>query len=258
MAKTYYTTSEVARLLSVSADTVLKWVRAGKILSYRTPGGHSRIPIEAVKALLPDKSKVCRPARLEMDFPTYKYCWEFNAGPDGAKRECLECVAYRSNGRRCYEMRAIPEQFGHLKLFCKNACDECEYYRQTHSQSLAVLVISRNMEWLEQLGKQADETDVRLAGATNEYQCSSTIAQFRPDFAVVDYGFGTTRTRDICRNIIQDARLPLTRIILTSRAPRMTDYCEDELFGWIARPFAFDQLLKMIYGPQREMEITDS
>ena len=51
MAKDYFTTTEAANLLSVSPDTVLKWVRAGKIESYRTPGGHSRIPSEAVARL---------------------------------------------------------------------------------------------------------------------------------------------------------------------------------------------------------------
>ena len=51
MVKDYYTTSEAARLLSVSADTVLKWVKADKIDSYRTPGGHARIPKAAVDAI---------------------------------------------------------------------------------------------------------------------------------------------------------------------------------------------------------------
>ena len=56
MNQKHYTTSQAAKLLSVSADTVLKWVKAGKINSYRTPGGHYRIPADAVETLLPARS----------------------------------------------------------------------------------------------------------------------------------------------------------------------------------------------------------
>ncbi|WP_457826562.1 MerR family transcriptional regulator, partial [Staphylococcus aureus] len=49
--KDYLTTSQAARLLAVSPDTVLKWVRAGKVKSYRTLGGHFRIPLSEIGAV---------------------------------------------------------------------------------------------------------------------------------------------------------------------------------------------------------------
>ena len=44
----YLGTHEVARLLSVDAGTVIRWVDAGRLASFRTPGGHRRIPRQEV------------------------------------------------------------------------------------------------------------------------------------------------------------------------------------------------------------------
>ncbi|MEE9442341.1 MAG: helix-turn-helix domain-containing protein [candidate division Zixibacteria bacterium] len=136
MGKRHFTTSEVARLLSVAPDTVLKWVKAGKIASYRTPGGHSRIPAEAIEKMLPDdrllkKSKELHPDRND----SFQYCWEFFAKSSGLNENCQHCIAYRSRSQRCYEMKHIPKEFGHLKLYCKDSCEECEYYLLTHFEN---------------------------------------------------------------------------------------------------------------------------
>ncbi len=45
---TALTTFQVARLLGVSADTVANWVDQGRIAAHRTPGGHRRVPREAL------------------------------------------------------------------------------------------------------------------------------------------------------------------------------------------------------------------
>jgi excisionase family DNA binding protein len=39
----FITTGQAASLCSVTPDTVLKWIKAGKIPASRTPGGHYRI-----------------------------------------------------------------------------------------------------------------------------------------------------------------------------------------------------------------------
>ena len=78
----YYTTSQAAKLLSVSPDTVLRWVKAGKISSYRTPGGHARIPADAVAALLPRAER----AFLSLDpddGPHSSNCWNQYADAEG-------------------------------------------------------------------------------------------------------------------------------------------------------------------------------
>jgi excisionase family DNA binding protein len=247
--KSYFTTSQVAKLLSVSADTVLKWVKAGKLASYRTPGGHNRIPVEAVNALLPagaqpDGTVAAAP---QVD-PGYTYCWSYYGGPDGVRTECRSCVAYRSQARRCYEMRDIPEEFGHLRLFCESRCEDCDFYHLTHKQSQSVLVVSRNRAWLTELAQQASSEGQRLETATSAYECGAVIEKFRPDFIVVDCSFGTSRTKDICRHFVEDERIPFTRIILTSRQAHWAEDCAQDIFGWIEKPFTMDQLDAFIEG----------
>jgi excisionase family DNA binding protein len=41
-------THQVARLLDVDAGTVIRWVDAGEMAGFRTPGGHRRIPRQEV------------------------------------------------------------------------------------------------------------------------------------------------------------------------------------------------------------------
>ncbi|MFQ5353886.1 MAG: helix-turn-helix domain-containing protein, partial [Thermodesulfobacteriota bacterium] len=38
-----YTTGEVAEFCDVTINAVKKWIAAGKLPAYRTPGGHFRI-----------------------------------------------------------------------------------------------------------------------------------------------------------------------------------------------------------------------
>ena len=44
----FYTTKQAADLLGVSAPTVIKWVEEGRLRAHRTPGGHRRIPVDAL------------------------------------------------------------------------------------------------------------------------------------------------------------------------------------------------------------------
>lgn len=45
-------TSEVAALFQVSERAVTDWAARGRLPSVRTPGGHRRYPVEAVRELL--------------------------------------------------------------------------------------------------------------------------------------------------------------------------------------------------------------
>jgi two-component system OmpR family response regulator len=43
MDKPYYTTHEISRILKVDFTTVIDWCDQGKLLCYKTPGGHRRV-----------------------------------------------------------------------------------------------------------------------------------------------------------------------------------------------------------------------
>ncbi|MEW5995206.1 MAG: excisionase family DNA-binding protein [Candidatus Zixiibacteriota bacterium] len=242
MARNYYTTTEAAKHLAVSPDTVLKWVKAGKIVSYRTPGGHSRIPRHAVDSLLPARQVTESGVEESAPEVVYQYCWDFHAEGGTVKNECLDCIAYKSRAMRCYEMRDIPEEFGHLKLYCHGNCTACEYYKVMHGRCTSALLLTRSQKLIKTLEKDASDQDVVLRFASSEYECAAIIDKFRPDFVVLDCSLGTTRTRQLCRNLSADDRIPFTRIILASRSADMKDCSEGEIFGWIKKPFTYDQL----------------
>lgn len=92
-------TGEAARLLSVEPDTVLKWIKRGKLQATRTPGGHHRIPAASVDRLLG------RPAAGSMR------CWQFFGGAGTAPGRCQDCAYYRSlNGEGLRVMAVSPSR----------------------------------------------------------------------------------------------------------------------------------------------------
>jgi excisionase family DNA binding protein len=48
----YLTRADVARLLGVSANTVARWAREGRIPCHRTLGGHRRFPRAVIEELV--------------------------------------------------------------------------------------------------------------------------------------------------------------------------------------------------------------
>ena len=251
MAKSYFTTTEAAKVLSVSADTVLKWVRAGKIQSYRTPGGHSRIPKEAVAKMLPGDLKTPEESVEDLDpykKTIYKYCWDFYAKGGVIKEDCRHCVAFRTRAQRCYEMRDLPKEFGLLQLHCKTGCDECDYYMLKKDQEVNALILIRDRKILNLLLKEARQSHFIIKFALSEYECASMIEKIRPDYIVIDCSIGLMRTQNLCQNLIQDERIPNVRIILSSKKATAKEYCDNEAFGWITKPFSIRQLEDLIQG----------
>ncbi len=250
MVQNYYTTSQVAEILSVSSDTVLRWVRSGKIPSYRTLGGHSRIPAQVIEGLVRDTERADRiPAGLKGDQPHLR-CWDFYAQA-GGESTCRECPTFRSRSRRCYEIRFIPEDFEQLGLSCPTSCQKCEYFRIARPQATSALIVSRSEKWLRKLGDQAVDPELVLRFARSEYECARVVEEFRPDFFVLDSGVGTSRTREICRHLHADPRVPISRVLITSRRPRWSEACDREICGWIKKPFSATQLRDLVTGVGR-------
>jgi len=245
--KDYLTTTQAARLLSVSPDTVLKWVRAGKVKSYRTLGGHFRIPASELSGL----ASAERPVFLDegsAEPVTHQYCWEYLAAGGKIKAECRDCITYRSRAHRCYELKDLPGGLGCLNLMCDTECDDCEYFKLVSGQGLNILILSERMSIVTGLDRLHRTEGVRVKFASSEYEASSLIQNFRPDYVVVDCTFGKKRTASMCNSLFDDIRIPVARIILSSRTREIKDYCDKEVFGWIRKPFGMEELKKCIGG----------
>jgi len=236
----YLTTTQAAELLSVSPDTVLKWVKAGKIKSHRTLGGHFRIPADELKL---ETSASKEPPQKPSHPENFQYCWEYLASFDGQiMPECRECITYRSRSRRCYELRDLPGGLGCLSLMCQSSCEDCEYYQLVNGQSLNILILSPSEMILKDASTLSHEKNIDVKFAHDEYSASLLIQSFRPDYIVVDCSFGKKRTATLCSNLFSDIRIPVARIIMTSKSSRKQEYCDKETFGWIKKPFTVQAL----------------
>lgn len=245
--KEFLTTSQAAKRLSVSPDTVLKWVKAGKIKSTRTLGGHFRIPLNA----LGDVSRTAVNGIIDGQLPQsaiYQYCWEYLSRGGDIKRECRECITYRSRSKRCYELRDLPEGMGCLRVYCQSTCTDCNYYRMVSGQGHHIIILSESRRLFQDWERIEDSDQLHINYAESEYECSAIIEKFRPDYIVVDCSMGKRRTATVCRNLFNDNRIPVVRIILASPTKQLKEYCDKQTCGWITKPFDLEQLRECISG----------
>ncbi|MCP4570143.1 MAG: excisionase family DNA-binding protein [FCB group bacterium] len=246
--KDYLTTTQAARLLSVSPDTVLKWVKAGKVKSYRTLGGHFRIPTSELN--IPESSDQ-EPATLNGHgnrFPVHQYCWEYLAAGGEIKPECKDCITFRSRAKRCYQLKGMPEGMGCLNIMCDTECSDCEYFKLVNEQAQNILILSETNRLIEDPHGLSDSIGIDLRIAVSEYDAAVMIQDFRPDYIIVDCSFGKKRTAVICSNLFNDIRIPVPRVILSSKTKNIHDYCNNEVFSWIKKPFSVTQLIDCIRG----------
>jgi len=135
----FVSTGQAARLCSVTPDTVLKWVKSGRLPANRTPGGHYRINRQT---LLKTIESGVLASQHEFNHRPFQFCWEFYAKSCDPENNCYECIVYRSRAKRCYEVSQFHLESGHSKTFCKNSCDSCEYFRVVQGQKLNILIMS--------------------------------------------------------------------------------------------------------------------
>jgi excisionase family DNA binding protein len=226
----YLSTGSAAALCQVTSDTVLKWIKSGKLDAYRTPGGHHRIKKSALSPILKqfDKEPEFNKARIQTQF-----CWEFYAFQGHLKKECQSCVVYRSRARRCYELALLPGDPIHNELKCDLSCEACAYYRLVHLQLPSVLVVTINQELRSEIARTSDQAGYAVRFVDDEYLCAQEIQDFRPDFVVIDDCLGSRRAFALARRLSSDPRIPLVRIVLTGSLKRLSEKHLRTIFAYI-------------------------
>jgi excisionase family DNA binding protein len=255
--KDYITTTEAAQLLSVAPDTVLRWVKAGKLISYRTPGGHCRIPREAVSTLLTSRKQKEGTENYPPHASYFQHCWEFNSTESKCREECQSCIVYKSRARRCYELIDLLDDQERDTLRCTVQCEECGYYRIVRETGPSVLVVAQGKRVETELAELVSSGVLRLQSVRDEYECAMKIEQFRPDFIILDSSLGMERAKRLCQHVGNDPRIPFVRIILASKSKRQIDFCKQDLFGWIQRPLTADRVLEYIESVKADSGVSD-
>ena len=247
MIKSYLTTFQAAKLLSVSPDTILKWIKLGKVNAYRTPGGHYRIEKVHIENLLPESKNDKKVNNLDSGErrELFKFCWECNKETDEKNCECDDCFFYETRGVRCYQMNSIPQEFGHLRLHCTSRCDDCEYYLIVKNQALNILIITENdARFLKDIANSKSDSEFNFLVASGAYESSAVVEKFRPDYAVIDTSLSEYKI--IRDHLTNDSRIPFIRIIYAIESENLYDFCDKKIIAKISKPFTLMRLKRCI------------
>jgi excisionase family DNA binding protein len=245
MPNRFLSTGEAAKHCSVTPDTVLKWIKSGRLPSRRTAGGHYRINPEDLRKLLSSGRQSTADRKRTSNERHIRYCWEYN-GVESLLDDCAECIVYQLRARRCYEVK-FASDIDHGKLNCSGKCEECEYYHNVREQATNVLVVTNNEALIASLKQDAELAPYRLRVTECEYKCSALVQEFRPDYVVLDCSLGDEASRDICHHLIQDTRIPYVRVIMAANMDEFPGGCDKEVFARIGRPFGITEITQCIH-----------
>jgi excisionase family DNA binding protein len=199
--------------LGVKPDTVLKWIRRGRLPAVKTPGGHHRIDAAVIDRLA--AGAACQPPAPALLAET---CWEFFSREGRLREECKRCVVYRVRARYCFEVLRLGADLGHQRLFCSSTCDVCPYYRAVHGQPLAVLVITPDSGAASLLQTLARE-GLEFHFAANAYEASARIAEAPPVAVVLDSAIVDGEAASLRVALQSDPRIPWVEVRLAGREP---------------------------------------
>ena len=247
MNQKYLTTVQAATRCSVTPDTVLKWIQAGRLPARRTAGGHHRIDEKDLEKLLEDTPPSGRGSRSSVQRRPFRYCWEYN-GNGKLLDGCSECAVYQMRAQRCYEVAKLAPEAGPPKTFCFESCTDCDFYRLVQGQRVNVLVVTDNKELTRRLRDSEAAANFNLEIADCEYTCSAVVNDFRPDFAIIDCSLGTRTSRDIANHLMEDPRIPLVRVVLAANEGEYPDACEETVFARLNRGFGIADINACIEG----------
>lgn len=247
MAESLYTTFQAAKLLGVTPDTVLKWIKSGKLPAIRTLGGHYRIRRERIDELIAERQLQNLAEEAPSSHRVFQYCWEFNSKRGELPDDCRRCLVYKTQARRCYEMSPVPKELGHMKLFCTSVCEDCDYYKQVKDRAPNILVISDDSRFLEAFDD--NKTIFNVRATDNEQECFAFVEKMRPDFAVIDCSF--SRSREFFDRLTNDPRIPFIKIILASDTEITSDYCNKKIIGRTSKSLTAEGIESLIASASR-------
>lgn len=207
----HLTTGEVAKLCSVKADTVLKWIKKGRLAATRTAGGHHRIDRREVSALMEHRDGAVVPPCSRRPLR----CWEYLSEGGVVREACKACAAYRVRAAWCFEMLNLPDGAGHARQFCNTSCTDCVYFQRIKGSVTKVMVVSRDREMVRRL--DAEQSDcLSLRFARNGYEASALVESFQPAFVIVDAELAGGECDELVSCLSHDARVPGLKVFLAA------------------------------------------
>jgi len=232
-------TGKVARMLSVTPDTVLKWIKNGRLPAVRTAGGHYRVAQEDVGSLVAGEEV----SEEKSGATGFVHCWQYYGTPSGPNTRCLDCLVYRAQAIRCYEMSSLDSESGYAGVYCTSSCEECEYYRNVARPLRRVLIVSPSRDLRQRLDEGSADSVLELEFASSEYECAAICAEFRPDYVVIDGELSKRARESLCSHLATDRRIPGVTIILAiPENGRVAMDLDDEVVRAVPRSLDLEDL----------------
>jgi len=209
----WLTTGQAARFCSVKPDTVLKWIKKGRLSAIRTAGGHYRVERSSLEGVVSRAGPVQLPAVAPTELGRQPLrCWEYLSEGGAVREECRKCIVYQARVSWCFQLAGMQTEIGHARSFCGTSCQKCTYYRRVKGLSTHVLVVTSDQELIGQLAEGENE-GITLRFARNAYEASAVISEFRPAFVVLDQDL-TAAHPELVEYLACDPRIPGAKIIL--------------------------------------------
>lgn len=244
--KTILTTGEAATMCSVTPDTVLKWIKSGKIAGNRTAGGHYRINKKSLSLFVPNIAETPPDSAPAPEDDNKIPCWEFNATGGTINERCFQCIVYTSRTKRCYVMAALGKRAGHQNLFCKTSCEKCRYFSYVNG-ALKVLIISRNWKQYK-ICKTAAACHIDIRFACCGYEVSSIVQHFNPDAVLFDDTLESGDLHELAGHLKKDPRLSKLRVLFVSRSRTRNQTLPREIDAVLSAPLSIPELKRCFFS----------
>ncbi len=237
----YLTTGQASEILAVTPDTILKWIKQGRLPAIRTAGGHYRISSEVVNALLAKNEANSSPQSSAQE--ELLHCFEFFALEGRLRSECKGCLVYRSRAVRCYEAKPVLAE-NSCAWARADVCESCSYYMYLNGKPLNIIMISEDISFRQTLQHENEGLQaIKLCLAASGYECSLLIGNATPDAIIVDGQMPLQKFNELYQNLSADPRLSTVTIIMALTAQSQTAYPNAMT---IERPFSLKEILDLI------------
>lgn len=235
----YFSSGEVAKLCAVKRDSVVKWIRAGKLPASRTTGGHYRISRSFLIDFLHKRRSRLPLSPMGSDLT---YCWEFHAKKGKIHGDCKKCICFKSRTLRCYELIKSGLTDGHRAVYCLGSCEECDYYKTVLARPAKIILITSRGEIAARMESEAINFNCDVKVAPTGYQCSTLLHSFKPDYIIIDGLQNNVNLKELTRDLASDVRLVSARLIIIGSPGSKIECSEVEHYRG---PFSLDNISKI-------------
>lgn len=111
------------------------------------------------------------------------------------------------------------------------------YFQDRWAHRVKVLVITDDPALQQSLRNGMERSAFELQFTSCEYECSTLVATFRPEYALVDCSLPEDRCEELCRHLAADPRVPDLKIVLATLGPQERLGRLPKVCSRIAKPF---------------------